>query len=105
MSNFFKSLQACFNSNYGCGWREIEPLVTGILKNLILIGLFCAAIMVSYTGWILFRGMGDAGARSKARAKMINIVIGVIILLSAYFIVDLILNQLGVTSEFRQIGV
>lgn len=105
MGNFFKSLQTCFNSTAGCGWKELEPLVSGILKNLIIIGLFCAAIMVSYTGWILFKGMGDAGARSKARAKLINIVIGLIILLSAYFIVDLVLTQIGVTEEFRQIGV
>lgn len=106
MGNYFNTLKnGCFQSNKGCGWNEIEPLANGILKNLIIIGMFVAVCMISYTGWILFKGRGDPGARSKARAKLINIVIGFIILLSAYFIVDLILTKLGVDPSFRQIGV
>lgn len=108
MGKFFQTLNGpngCFNSQSGCGWNEIEPLVSGILKNLILIGMFVAACMVSYTGWILFKGFGDPSARSKARAKLINIVIGLIILFGAYFIVDLVLSKLNVGAEYRQTGV
>ncbi|MES2985541.1 MAG: hypothetical protein V4686_00240 [Patescibacteria group bacterium] len=103
MGNFLK-LQ-CFGEQAGCGWKELEPLVTGILKNLLIIGMFIAAVMISYTGWILFKGMGDPSARSKARAKLINIVIGLIILFGAYFIVDLVLTQLGVKGDYRKIGI
>ncbi len=95
----------CFKANAGCGWAELQPLVNGILKNLLIIGMFVAAVMISYTGWILFKGMGDPAARSKARAKLVNIVIGCIVLFSAYFIVDLILNKLNVKPEIRQNGV
>ena len=105
MNNFFKSLEACFGSNKGCGWAELQPFVNSILKNLLIIGMFVAAVMVSYTGWILFRGFGDPSARSKARAKLINIVIGLIVLFGAYFIVDLVLDSLSVKTEFRQEGI
>jgi hypothetical protein len=108
MGNFLKALngpQGCFQKDTGCGWTELQPLVEGILKNLILIGMFVAACMVAYTGWILFKGFGDPGARSKARSKLINIVIGLIVLIGAYFIVDLIMTKLQVDPTFRQNGV
>lgn len=99
MFKFFEPLKVCFEANTGCGWKEIEPLVSGILKNLILVGMFVAVCMVSYAGFVLLKGFGDAGARSKARHIFMSVVIGLIILFGAYFIVDLILTKLTVTNR------
>lgn len=63
--------------------------------------MFVAACTIAYAGYTLFQGRGDAGARSKARSILIGVVIGCIILFSAYFIVDLILTKLLVTKDFR----
>jgi hypothetical protein len=95
----------CFSSAAGCGWPDIEPLVTGLLKNLIIIGMFVAAFMVSYAGFTLFKGMGEPAARSKARKILISVVIGATILFGAYYIVDLIMTKLGVVDPIRQNGV
>lgn len=101
MFNAFNNLKECFNSIKGCGWVELAPFVNAILKNLVIIGLLIAAIMVSYAGWTLLEGLGSAEARSGARRILINVVIGLIILFGAYFIVDLILTKLFVDPEFR----
>ncbi|MES2623153.1 MAG: hypothetical protein V4576_01965 [Patescibacteria group bacterium] len=106
MGNFFKTLKdGCFQAQNGCGWTDIQPLVTGILKNLIAIGMFVAAFMVAYAGWTLFRGQGEPAARSKAKHILISVVIGSIILMGAYFIVDLILTKLQVSQEIRNISI
>lgn len=106
MFNFFEPLQKCFQDKVGggCGWEEIEPFVNGILKNLIVIGLFVAVCMVSYAGFVLFQGFGDAGARSKARHIFMSVIIGLVILFGAYFIVDIILTNLLV-KPFKEGGV
>lgn len=108
MGNFLTTLNGkggCFSSQKGCGWTELEPLVSAILKNIIIIGMFVAAIMVSYAGWELFRGYGNPASRSKARHILMSVVVGSIILFGAYFIVDLILTKLNVTKEIRQNGI
>lgn len=102
MFTAFKSLEQCFNSSRGCGWKELAPFVNGVLKNLLVIGLIVAALMTSYAGFVLLQGRGDAGARSKARSIFMNVVIGLIILYGAYFIVDLILTKLLIQKDFRQ---
>lgn len=108
MFKFFDSLKGCFASNSGCGWKQLEPLVTAILKNLLLVGMFVAAAMVSYAGFVLFKGFGDAAARSKARHIFMSVIVGLIILFGAYFIVDTILTNLlvdkGGGTIIRQIG-
>jgi len=53
----------------------------------------------------LFKGFGDASARSKARRIFMNVIIGLIILFGAYFIVDTVLTKLTVTQPIRQIGI
>ena len=108
MGNFLTRLngeKGCFSSPKGCGWTDLEPLVSGMLKNIIIIGMFVAAIMVSYAGWVLFRGYGNPEARSKAKHILMSVVVGSIILFGAYFMVDLILTKLNVTKEIRQNGI
>jgi hypothetical protein len=107
MFNFFKPLtEGCFSSPRGCGWTDIEPFIEGLLKNLILIGMFVAVCMVSYAGFILLKGYGDPAARSKAKHIFMSIIVGLIILFGAYFIVDLVLDRIvGVNSEIRIYGI
>ena len=101
--SFFKGLQSCFgNANGGCGWNEISALVENLLQTLFIIGLFAAGCMVAYAGWLLIRKGSDAGARTRARKIFQNIVLGLILLFSAYYIVDLVLTKVGVTEEFRK---
>ena len=96
MKNYFSNLKACFNNDTGgCGWDELKYFFNDILKSLIVIGMFVAAIMISYAGWVLLSGQGSPTSRSKAKKIFITVVGGMVLLLGAYFIVDLILRGVG----------
>lgn len=86
----------------GCGWKEIGPIINQLLSNILLLGYFIAAIMTAYAGFILVKGQGSPDARNRARSIFINIVIGFVLLVGAYYIVEFILNTLGVNKEFTQ---
>lgn len=92
----------CFKAQGGCGWNEISVFANNILQWLIYIGMFCAAIMVGYAGWLLVSKGGSQDARSKAKKIFKKIIYGLILLFGAYFIVDLVLTQVGVAPEFRK---
>lgn len=100
MQQFFSNLKACFNNTTGgCGWNEIGFVFENILKALFVIGLFIAAAMISYAGWLLLSQQGSPAARGKAKTIFKDIVIGLILLFGAYFIVDLILTKIGFTDR------
>lgn len=100
MKSFFSNLKACFNNNTGgCGWNEISFIFNDILKALFVIGLFVAAVMVSYAGWLLLSQQGNPASRARAKKIFIDIVIGLVLLFGAYYIVDLILAKVGFTDR------
>lgn len=106
----FSSLSACFGSpdnpldatKGGCGWAELGPIINELLKNTMLLGVFIATLMIFYAGYILVTKQGSADARTQVKKIFIGIVIGMILLVGAYSIVEFILDTLNVTDEYRQ---
>lgn len=100
MKNFFANFQDCFNNiTGGCGWDQIGFIFNDILKTLFVIGLFAAAAMISYAGWLLLSDQGSPASRGKAKTIFKDVVIGLVLLFGAYFIVDLILTKVGFTDR------
>jgi len=105
----FSSLSTCFGNGTtldplkgGCGWAELGPIVDQLLKNVILLGVFIATIMIFYAGYTLVQGQGSPESRSQAKKMFIGIVIGMILLVGAYYIVEFVLDTLNVSAEYRQ---
>jgi hypothetical protein len=105
----FSSLSACFGNSErldplkgGCGWAELGPIVNELLKNVILLGFFIGTLMIFYAGYVLVQGQGSPDSRSKAKKIFIGIVIGMILLVGAYYIVEFVLDTLNVSPEYRQ---
>lgn len=104
----FESLSICFGTDIatrlkgGCGWKELSPIVTELLQNIILLGIFIATLMIFYAGFILVQGQGSDTARSKAKKIFWGILIGMILLVGAYYIVEFILDTLNVSDELRK---
>lgn len=105
----FPSLSTCFSKtntdgtiNGGCGWKELGPIVNELLKNIVLLGVFIATLMIFYAGFVLVKGEGSAESRSRAKAIFLNIVIGMVLLVGAYYIVEFALDTIGLNSELRQ---
>jgi Na+-driven multidrug efflux pump len=83
----------------GCTWKELGPIVNELLSNILLLGVFIAIVMIMYAGYILIQGQGSPDSRTRVRRIFINIVIGIILLVGSYYIVEFILNTLGVNKE------
>ncbi len=104
----FKSLSICFGTDIttrlkgGCGWKELGPIVNELLQNIILLGVFIATLMIFYAGFVLVKGQGSSDARSKVKKIFWGIVIGMVLLIGAYYIVEFVLDTIGVNQEFRQ---
>ncbi len=100
----FSSLSKCFEDKLGggCGWSDLNPIITELLQNMILLGFFIATLMIFYAGYILVTKQGSADARTQVRKIFIGIVIGMILLVGAYYIVEFMLDSLGVSEEFRR---
>lgn len=66
-----------------------------IVNNLILLGAFLALIMVIFAGiqWIMSRG--DIEKIASAKRKLFFAVIGLVIMLGAFFIVRVIITLTG----------
>lgn len=100
----FPSLSECFKDKLagGCGWAQLAPILNELLKNLVILGICIAVIMIMYAGIVLVRGQGSPDSRSQVKKIFIGIVIGMILLVGSYYIVEFILDTLGVSDEYRQ---
>ncbi|MBC7982132.1 hypothetical protein H7X65_03585 [Candidatus Parcubacteria bacterium] len=100
----FSSLSACFADKLkgGCGWAELGPIVNQLLSNMLMLGLFIAVLMIFYAGFVLVQGQGSAESRSRVKKIFIGIVIGIILLVGSYYIVEFILDTFGVKGVYRQ---
>lgn len=104
----FESLSICFGTDVatrlrgGCGWKELSPIVSELLKNIILLGTFIATLMIFYAGFILVKGQGSSEARSKVKKIFFGIFIGIILLVGSYYIVEFILDTLNTSDELRK---
>lgn len=112
----FESLNQCFGNSTtqagktaamlkgGCGWKEVGPIINELLKNLILVGIFIGIIMIMYAGYILVNGQGSPDSRSRVKKIFIGIVIGLILLVGSYYIVDFILTTLDLNQQYKDIS-
>ena len=112
----FESLNNCFGGGTtqatktaamlkgGCDWSDIGPIINELLKNLLLVGIFIAMIMISYAGYVLVKGHGSPDSRTKAKNIFLGIVIGLILLVGSYYIVEFVLDTLNISDEYRKVS-
>ena len=79
-------------SNYGpC---EFVQLINNILRFLIGISAIIGVVMFMYAGFLLVTSQGSPGQITKAKGIFTNVVIGFVVMLSAFLIVNTILTVL-----------
>lgn len=93
------------NGEYNCDFN----VFMGMLNNLIDFVLFklatpIFALILVYTGWLYLSDMGSTENVKKAKHIFKNAVIGYVIALAAWLIVETIIKSLGYTGETFLIG-
>ena len=77
------------------GWGAVITVINNIIELLITLAIvFVAPITIAYAGFLLVTGQGNAGSITKARGIILNTVIGIVIAMGAWLIVDAVMAVL-----------
>ncbi len=84
------------NQGGACGLAKFTQLLANIIGFLNMVMIPLAGCMIAYAGFILLTSGGNAERVSKAHGMIKIAVIGVIILLGSYILVQFVFNALNV---------
>jgi hypothetical protein len=86
---------ACNCPNAAAGWGCVVQVVGGLLKFAISFGIIIAVLMFAYAGFLWVLNPMNPENRSAGRKMLINAAIGLVLTLSAWLIVNTLLNVIG----------
>jgi hypothetical protein len=85
--------------------RDVYDFIGNILNLLLFIVVVAAVLYITLAGFKYISSQGDPGKAKEAQAAITNAVIGLIVAFAAYFLVQLVLSQLGASIEdFGTVG-
>lgn len=77
------------------GWGMFMTVINNIISFLITIAIvFVAPIMIAYSGFLMVMNQGNAGGLGKAKEILTNTILGIIISLAGWMIVDMFMAVL-----------
>jgi len=81
-----------------CGWNELMTMANNIFGFAIWLVLPLAAIGFIYAGFLLLKAgyQGDKEGLKKVREMFTKFAIGILLVISAFLIIRLVINILGV---------
>lgn len=77
-----------------CGFAGVIGIVQNLMNAGISVGIFFAVIIMAWAGLLYISTPTNPEARSKANNMLINAVVGMVIILSAWLIVDFVMKAL-----------
>lgn len=83
-----------YGDKYDCDTADVIQLANNLIDFLIKMLSVIAVIALVYTGFQLVTSAGDESKWSDAKKRFTDIMIGIIIILSAFLVVDLVLKGL-----------
>lgn len=85
----------CCANPPNCNFQDFMQTVGNIVYKLLQLSLAFVAIIFAYAGYEYLTSQGDSGKRSHAHGMLTKAGIGLIIVLTAFLIVELITSTLG----------
>ena len=90
------------NYDNTCDFNSLILLINNVIKFLLMdIAAPFIAIIIIYTGYLYMTAGGNAGQTEKAKHILRNVVIGYIIALGAWIIINTIITSLGLDSSIN----
>lgn len=77
-----------------CDFESIVTLAERILNFLVGLGIVVSAAMFAYTGWLFFSDSGSTQNVEQGKKVFGYVVIGLVIILAAWLVVDTLLKAL-----------
>ena len=75
-----------------CDYCDLVEMIEKIIRWLVLVLSTIGVLLFVYAGFMLSSSQGDVGKRKKAKDMILSVVIGLIILLSSWMIIDVIMK-------------
>lgn len=86
---------ACLADGDRCELCHITGLINNLMEFLIAFGVLFGVVMIAVAGFRLVLSGGNESAKEQAKTRIMNIVWGFIIILTAYLIVSTLLSVLS----------
>ncbi len=84
----------CNNAGGCASICDIAQFAQNMLTDAIYLAVFFSAIAFVYAGFLSATAGGDAGKFKKAKQVFGNVVIGLVVILAAYLVVDTVMRTL-----------
>ncbi len=91
----------CNQPQTECGWVQLVQLGTEILSFGVYIAILGATAVIVLAGWKILTAGGDEGAVKTGKKMLWASIVGIIVTMSAYMLVQFVLTKLGVISGIR----
>ncbi|HYE23282.1 MAG TPA: pilin [Candidatus Paceibacterota bacterium] len=75
-------------------WGCVMQTMQNLINLAISLSFILAIIYIVYTGFMFVSSAGSPGQREAAKTRLMNVVIGILVVLSAWLIVDFIMKTL-----------
>jgi type IV secretory pathway VirB2 component (pilin) len=91
-----KGIVKCGNTaGQQCTWNDLMKLVSDVMTEGFKYALLFSVFIIILAGFNIMRAQGDIGKMKEARKMLMNVVIGAIIILGSYMIVNALIKALG----------
>lgn len=75
-------------------WGCVLETLQNVINFVISLGFLIALLYIVYTGFLFVMSAGNPGQREAAKTRLMNVVIGMLVVLSAWLLVDFIMRTL-----------
>jgi hypothetical protein len=86
-----------------CTVCHIADLANNVLNAGIYVAVFLSAILIAWAGWKYLTNVANAGAHEKAREIFTNVIVGLIIILGGWLVIDTIMRTLTTNKTWNRI--
>ena len=81
-----------------CGLCDLVTLINNVIQGIIYLSVFLAACLFAYAGVKYLTAYGSDNKIKEAHKIFLNVAIGLVIILSAWLIINAIMSTLAGTS-------
>lgn len=85
------------NGGIECRCTHLIQLTQNIVDGAIYFAVFFSAVLFAYAGW-LYLSNAALSQKDRGRTLFVNVAIGLVVILSAWLVVDTLMRQLAGTS-------
>ena len=89
----------------GCGWDDIIKTIDYLVDFGMGIALVFSSVVIAFAGWKYMSSGDNPGKRKEANTMLQKVVIGIVLVMGAWVIVNLIFTALGVDDSIRTFSI